>query len=87
MRTLLLAIAALALVGCTHTGGIAGSICYDGVFTSFCVVPVPAGSTIAPGTGMMPAAGQGLMGTGMLLTGEGAIVNGVAAITAVTRAP
>jgi hypothetical protein len=71
---------ALALAGCTHQGG-AGSTCYDGLFTSFCVVPVPAGSAIAPGTGIMPAAAQGLSGTGMLLTGEGAVVNGVAAIT------
>jgi hypothetical protein len=83
MKTPLLAIAALALAGCTHEGT-AGSTCYDGAFTSYCVVPVPAGSALAPGTGIMPAAAQGLAGTGMLLVGEGAIVNGVAAIT---RAP
>jgi hypothetical protein len=82
-RVLLSAALAWALAGCTHEGGITGSTCYDGLFTSYCIVPVPAGSAIAPGTGIAPAAAQGLTGIGMMLIGEGTVVNGVAAITRV----
>jgi hypothetical protein len=87
------AVCAAALAGCTHVGS-PGSTCYDGMFTSYCVVPVPAGSAIAPGTGIMPATGAMLLGTGAAVGGasvvgalpdlmhaETAVENGVAALS------
>jgi hypothetical protein len=79
MRKILLAFVAL-LPGCQHAAGDLGQ-CYDGVFTSFCKVDLPNGqAAVAPGTGVMPAIGSALGGVGMMMIGEGTILNGIGAV-------
>jgi hypothetical protein len=69
----------LLLAGCMHPAGDLGE-CYDGAFTSFCRVDLPNGqAAVAPGTGMMPAIGSALAGVGMVMIGQGTILNGVVA--------
>jgi hypothetical protein len=80
MQKILPALAMLVLLpGCQHAAGDLGQ-CYDGVFTSFCKVDLPNGeAAVAPGTGIMPAIGSALGGAGMVMIGQGTILNGVVA--------
>lgn len=74
MRLLLLLLT-IVLTGCEHPAGSMGN-CYEGAFTSFCVVQTPPGTTAVAGTGIVPSIGALVNGVGSMMTGEGTIING-----------
>ena len=74
----------LTVAGCEHAIGVnppeLSASCYDGAFTSFCVVRMPVGATVVTGSGVVPTIGQLATGLGNLMIGEGTILNGAAVI-------
>ena len=72
------------VAGCEHAMGVnppeISASCYDGAFTSFCIVMMPPGAAAVPGTGMVPAMGQAAAGVGQVMIGQGTIVGGAAVI-------
>jgi hypothetical protein len=79
----------LGMVGCEHAVGVnppeISASCYDGAFTSFCVVSVPMGTTAVTGSGVVPAIGQVVSGVGNLMIGQGTIASGVGSIVNVVK--
>jgi hypothetical protein len=79
----------LAIAGCEHAVGAnppeISASCYDGAFTSFCVVRTPKDTVAVTGSGVVPAIGQIASGVGNLMIGQGTIASGVGSIVNVVK--
>jgi hypothetical protein len=76
MRRLVISIVATAmLVGCGSTYDVVApngeklATCHDGALQSFCQVASPPGTTVMPGTPVVPGITQILMGAGLATMG------------------
>jgi hypothetical protein len=76
MRRLVISIVATAmLVGCGSTYDVVApngeklATCHDGALQSFCQVASPPGTTVMPGTPVVPGITQILMGAGIATMG------------------